>query len=205
MTVDEILNSIEMMMKPDQIQHSVVVATAIVTTLGAIGTFIAGFVSWLEKRSTKTKNNNAIDWANSEISFLTTWFKAQESFCTPERLEKVKLEIVEEFDDIKKRLPQFMSHPMQSVSSTFSLKRAIKQTFLLYLPHGIVGWIYLFLFYTFLIGFCLYLIGMSTSVDKATTLTVDIVAAIFIFLIPLIFIQQLALRKELARTADKTV
>jgi len=171
-------------------EDSLKTVAAAISVVGILGSSASGFFSWLEKRSIKAKHKDAIDLAERRITFVTTWFKAQEPICTPQRLEEIKLEVSQELDYLRQQLSQFV---IQTDRSTFSQGKIIQQIFLLYLPRNFGGWVCHILFYILL----LFVIGGTLSIPQNLNdleWISDTVVGLIVFIVPMIILQQLALR-----------
>ncbi len=165
-----------------------------ITLVGLLGTTAGGFIAWLEKRNIKAKYQDEINLAERRIAFLTNWFKAQEPVCTPQRLEQIKLETSQELDSLRSRLSQFILESEQH--SVFSKGKSYQKTFLLFIPHNIGGWLSLIFFYVLLIFVLLFITIPPEGNDLKSWAGwfTDSVMWLFIFAIPLFFLQRLGIR-----------
>lgn len=171
-------------------EDSLKTVAAAISVVGILGSSASGLFSWLEKRNIKAKHQDAIDLAERRIAFLTTWFKAQEPVCAPQRLEEVKLEVSQELDYLRQQLQQLI---IQTDRSTFSKEEVIKQTFLLYLPRNFGGWVCHILFYILLFFVFAAVLSMPDHFNDLEWIS-DTVVGIIITIVPMSILQQLALR-----------
>jgi hypothetical protein len=171
-------------------EDSLKTVAAAISVVGILGSSAAGFSSWAEKRSIKAKHKDAIELADRRITFLTTWFKAQEPICTPQRLEEIKLEVSRELDYIRQSLSQSM---IQVDRSTFSQQKVIQQTFLLFLPRNPGGWMCHALFYILLFIAIAGVLSIPQNLNDIKYIS-DTVMGFIVFLVPMSILQRLALR-----------
>lgn len=167
---------------------------AAMALIGALGSTAAGLFSWLEKRSIKSKYQDEINFAERRIAFVTTWYKAQEAICTPQRLEEIKLQTSQELDTLRAKLAQFIAASEER--SGFSRSKYFQRAFLLYLPHNFGGWISHAAFYLVLAVALLYIsiTPETNDLQSWATWTEDALIGLVIFAIPLLLLHKLAIR-----------
>ena len=86
--------------------------TALVgSLLGLLPLVVSAFISWLEKRSRIACKEEAIDFAQKQVAFLSAWMQARQQSDADQAIIQVKKEVGAELDEIKAHVDAMMDIP----------------------------------------------------------------------------------------------
>ena len=167
--------------------------------LGLIPLLVSAFINRLEKRSRIARKEEAIDFAQRQVAFLTAWLQARQQSDSAQKLSGIKKKVSAELDDIKAQVDLAMDIPHVKPLVKTDDRNFFQRLFLFYPPHTADGWIYRGLFFMNVGAMLLLFIVGAFSPDSQTLLGVGIL--IIPFLLLAILFHALAIRSD--RAAEK--
>jgi|GEM_PF-3378473 len=135
--------------------------TALVgSLLGLLPLVVSVFISWLEKRSRIARKEEAIDFAQRQVTFLSAWMQAREQSDSDQQITPIKKEVGAELDQIKAHVDAMMDIPHDKPMVKTDERNFFQRLFLLYAPYTADGWVYRGLFFMCLGGvILLFIVG----------------------------------------------
>ncbi len=136
--------------------------------LGLIPLLVSALINWLEKRSRVARKEEALDFAQRQVAFISAWLQARQLSEPAQKLGGIKKMVSTELDDIKSQVDQAMDIPHVKPLVKTDDRNFFQRLFLFYPPHTAGGWVYRGLFFMNVGAMILLLIVAASSPDTDT-------------------------------------
>jgi Flp pilus assembly protein TadB len=176
------------------------ISTAVIgALLGLLPLLASAFISWLGKRSRVARKEEAIDFAQRQVTFISAWLQARQQSDSTQKMTAVKKKVSEELDEIKSNVDEMMDIPHSKPLVLTDNRNFLQRLFLFYPAHAADGWAYRGLFFM-IVGVMLLFIVSATAANDHDTWVGTVILLIPLFLLAILF-HALAIHSD--RSAEK--
>ena len=147
--------------------------------VGLVPVLINLLINWLDKRSHTSRRNAELIYVNQRVSFLKTWYEAQEKIGDPTLIPEIKSKLEDELRDVYNDFSYALveadklTNQRKELTERFKNTNAFRRFFLFYTPYNVSGWLYHTLYYMSLFPW-LALIGIVTYQTTVQHLQIDL-------------------------------
>jgi len=192
---------------PDSIKPFLNALLAGTAVLLAISKLVEPLASMRRGRREALAAQRRLDEATKSTAFWETWFKAHQLVSSENEMQGARDRVRAELQLILQTLEEPLV-PSRIGRRRFTGRGFLRRAFLLYRPSGFAGWLFHVGFYFLLAGFFFYILGISIDPASAEmswqyflTHLGDNLAPGLIILIPLVWLNVVASRRDPQRSA----
>lgn len=174
--------------------------------IAVLGSPVLTFIiTWLQQRNISYKRNQVLEQAGKRISFLESWYKAQQLVSAPEQVDSARELTQRQLDLTLEKLSRTSLMLVRPVVP-YKTRPFFARAFLLFRPTSFVGWFVRVIFYLLLPFIGLVILGSALredgfSLEELTSNWKPLLASLLVFFPVVLLMHWLAVRSELMKEA----